>query len=68
LAKVLPALDFAESDLLVDNVLPALLTVLDGLHDFAISFSFLTYLTHRRKSLDLVVKVGFVFLFVIEIL
>lgn len=31
-AKTLPAFDFAGLELLVDNVLPALLTFGDGLH------------------------------------
>jgi len=48
LAKVLPALDFAEGDLLVANVLPALLTGLDGLQVSAIFFSFLSNLMNKE--------------------
>lgn len=32
-ARIVPALDFAEADLLVERVFPALLTLADGLHD-----------------------------------
>lgn len=44
----MPALDFAEGDLLVANVLPALLTGLDGLQVFVIFFSFLSNFMNKR--------------------